>query len=210
MQACPGALQESDTWGTRQYAQRCCYQDQRWSASESLRNSLSFKQTIAEISSLPRKVERLHFSTVGFISVTVNHMVLFTIPSLQSNKCNNLWPRLLAKQEWSKLKDCDTEKEEGSACFTQFDQYAIYTSEENWGKLDLVKTVGSRACLQLRSQQKDCMATRLLVPAWISNHSIMFNLRTSERKRWTSINHRLAIICRTVCGKKRVQCQTRN
>lgn len=46
------------------------------------------------------------------------------------------------------------------------------------------------------------MATRLLVPVWISNHSIMFNLKTSQRKQWTSINHQL-IISWTVHGKQR-------
>lgn len=177
-----------------------CFQDRSWSASASLRNS--FKQSTAEINSLPRKVERLCFSAVGFIFMTVSHTVIFTIPAPQSNKCNNLWPRLLAKQEWFKLKDWDTGTEERRARFTRFDQYAIYTWKENWGKLDLVGTVGSRACLQLRSQQKDCMATRL-VPAWISNHSVMFNLKTSEGKRWTSINHWLVIISWTVHGKQR-------
>lgn len=188
---------------TQENMHRHCFQDRSRSASASLRNSLSFKQSTAEINSLPRKVERLCFSAVGFIFMTVNHTVIFTIPALQSNKCNNLWPRLLAKQEWFKLKDWDTGKEERSASFTRFDQYAIYTWKENWGKLDLVGTVGSRACLQLRSQQKDCMATRLLVPAWVSNHSVIFNLKTSERKRWTSINHCLVITSWTVHGKQR-------
>lgn len=201
------ALQESCTCDS-QYAQRHCFQDWSRSDSASLRNSVSFNESTAEINTLPRKAERLCFRAVGFIFMTVNQTVILTIPALQSNKCNNLWPRLLAKQEWLKLKDWDTGKEEGNACFTRFDQCAIYTWKESWKKLDLLGTVGSRACLQLRSQKKDCMATRLLVPAWISNHSITFNLKTSERKWWTSIYHQLVIISWT--GPKKQRCWVRS
>lgn len=198
------ALQESSTCDSGEYAQTRCFQEWSWSPSTSLRNSVSFKQSMAAINTqLPRKVEGFCFGAVGFIFMTVNHTIIFTIPALQSNKWYNLWPRPLAKQEWVKLKDRATRKEERNVCFTWFDQYAFYTWKENWGKLDLVETVGRRACLQLRSQKKDCMATRLLVPAWISNHSIMFNLKTSERKRWKSINHQLVIISWIVHGKQR-------
>lgn len=99
MLALPVALQEICTCDSGERAQRHCFKDQPRSVSASLRNSVSFKKSTAEINSLPRKVERLCFSAVGYIFMTVNHMVIFTIPELQSNKCNNLWLRLLAKQE---------------------------------------------------------------------------------------------------------------
>lgn len=102
----PAALQESSTCDSGEYAQTCCFQQWSWSASASLRNSVPFKQSIAEINTqLPGKVEEFCFSAVGFIFMAVNHRIIFTIPALQSNKCNNLWPRPLAKQEWVKLKD---------------------------------------------------------------------------------------------------------
>lgn len=102
----PVALQESCTCDSGEYVQTLCFQEWSWSASASLRNSVSFKESIAEINTrLPRKVEGFCFSAVGFIFMTVSHMIIFTIPALQSNKCNNLWPRPLAKQEWVKLKD---------------------------------------------------------------------------------------------------------
>lgn len=102
----PAALQEGSTCDSGEYTQTHCFQEWSWSASASLRNSVSFKQSIADINTqLPRKVEGFCFSAVGFIFLTVNHTIIFTIPALQSNKCNNLWPRPLAKQEWVKLKD---------------------------------------------------------------------------------------------------------
>lgn len=107
----PAALQESSTCDSGEYAQTHCFQEWSWSASASLRNSVSFKQSIAEINTqLPRRVEGFCFSAVGFIFLTVNHTIIFTIPALQSNKCNNLWPRPLAKQEWVKLKDRTQER----------------------------------------------------------------------------------------------------
>lgn len=85
----PAALQEGSTCDSGEYTQTHCFQEWSWSASASLRNSVSFKQSIAEINTqLPRKVEGFCFSAVGFIFLTVNHTIIFAIPALQSNRCS--------------------------------------------------------------------------------------------------------------------------
>lgn len=163
---------------------------------------LSLKQSTAVISRLPRKVESLHFCAVGFIFMPVSHMVLFTIPSLQLTSAIICGPDFLISRNDLNWKAETQERRKRDHVLANL-TIMQFTLQKKTGESSSGKTVGSKACLHLRSQQKDCMATRLLFPAWISNHSIMFNLKISERKWRTSINHWLVIISWTVCGEKK-------
>lgn len=70
----PAALQESCACDSGEYVQTLCFQEWSWSSSASLRNSVSFNQSIGEINTLlPKKVEGFCFSAVGFIFMTVSH-----------------------------------------------------------------------------------------------------------------------------------------
>lgn len=65
-----------------------------------LREILSFKQSTAVISWLPRKVESLHFCAVGFIFMPVSQMVLFTILSPQLTSAIICGPDFLTSRNY--------------------------------------------------------------------------------------------------------------